>query len=71
MYYYTELLRGCEGSFYYFNFTAMVLYSLLFVSFCFISFINLLKFSFFFYLLRTGLFHCELHHITGLIVEKV
>ena len=34
-----------------------------FVSFCFISFI-------FFLFLRTGLFHCELHHISGLIVEK-
>ena len=45
----------------------MVLYFLLFVSFCFILFIYI----YFSYLLRTGLFHCELHHISGLIVEKV
>ena len=54
----------------------MVLYCLLFVSFCFnILFIYLLLFFFFFffppYLLKTGLFHCELHHVGGLIVEKV
>ena len=56
---------------------------ILFVSFCFISFIFFffffffLFFCFFFflicfsYLLRTGLFHCELHNTSGLIVEKV
>ena len=38
----------------------------IFVSFFFISFIY-----FFSYLLRTGLFHCELHYTSGLIVEKV
>ena len=49
----------------------MVLYCLLFVSFCFnILFIYLLLF-FPPYLLKTGLFHCELHHVSGLIVEKV
>ena len=49
----------------------MVLYCFLFVSFCFnILFIYLLLF-FPPYLLKTGLFHCELHHVSGLIVEKV
>ena len=63
------------------------LWFLTFYFFCFISFIHLfiyfiylfmfylfiyfIFFFFFSYLLRTGLFHCELHHISGLIVEKV
>ena len=50
----------------------MVLYCLLFVSFCFIHlFITFFFFFFPLYLLKTGLFHCELHHVSGLIVEKV
>ena len=65
----------------------MVLYCLLFVSFCFILFFYLRRFFCFFvfffnyffiflfffppYLLKTGLFHSELHHVSGLIVEKV
>ena len=47
---------------------AMVFYCLLFVSF---YFIHLFLIFFFPYLLKTGLFHCELHHVSGLTVEKV
>ena len=45
----------------------MVLY---FFLFHFVLFYSLIHY-FLSYLLRTGLFHCELHHISCLIVEKV
>ena len=47
------------------------LYFLLSVLFCFILFIFFYLFIFYSYFLRTGLFHCEMHHISGLIVENV
>ena len=47
---------------FYFLFRFVLFHSFIYLFFYFI---------FFSYLLRTGLFHCEMRHISGLIVEKV